>query len=98
MLLLLLLLLLRLLRLRWLLLRPHLLRLPRLSPHLRCRPARMCCCLLLVLCLLPPPLRLSMQIGYNGLERRQSDRRNRHGGDNKRNRNEKIDNTIILHQ
>jgi hypothetical protein len=36
--------------------------------------------------MLPPPLILSMQIGYNGLERRQSDGRNRHSGDNKRNR------------
>jgi hypothetical protein len=78
-----------------------LLRLPRLllSLHLRCLP-RMCCCLLLVMCMLLPPLLLSMQIGYNGLlERRQSDRRNRHSGDykspNKRNRNEKLDKNII---
>jgi hypothetical protein len=35
--------------------------------------------------MLPPPLILSIQIGYNGLER-QSDGRNRHSGDNKRNR------------
>jgi hypothetical protein len=32
-----------------------------------------------------------MQIGYNGLERRQSDGRNRHSGDNKRNRNKKLE-------
>jgi hypothetical protein len=96
MLLLLLLLLLHLHRLRWLLLRPHLLRLPRLllSPYLRCLP-RMCCCLLLVLCLLPPPLLLSLHIGYNGLERRQSNRQNRHSGDNKRNRNEKLEDSEV---
>ena len=35
-----------------------------------------------------------MQIGYNGLERRQSERRNRHGGDCKRNRNEKLERKI----
>jgi hypothetical protein len=44
--------------------------------------------------LLPPPLLLSMQIGYNELERRQSDGRNRHSGDNKRNRNEKLERKI----
>ena len=65
--------------------------LPRLllSPHLRCL-SRMCCCLLLVLCMLPPPLLLLVQIGYNGLERRQSDRQNRHSGDNERNRSGKV--------
>jgi hypothetical protein len=30
-------------------------------------------------------LLLLVQVGYNGLERRQSDRRNRNGGDSKRN-------------
>jgi hypothetical protein len=55
-----------------------------LLPHLRCLP-RMCCRLLLVLCLLLPTLLLLVQVGYNGLERRQSDRRNRNGGDSKRN-------------
>jgi hypothetical protein len=35
--------------------------------------------------MLPSPLLLSMQIGNNRLERRQSDGRNRYSGDNKRN-------------
>jgi hypothetical protein len=35
-----------------------------------------------------------VEIGYNGLERRQSERRNRHGGDYKRNRNEKLERKI----
>jgi hypothetical protein len=76
------------------------LRLPRLllSPHLRCLP-RMCCCLLLVLCLLPSPLLHLTQGGFNGYNglmrrRRQNERRNRHGGDNKRNRNKKLDSAI----
>jgi hypothetical protein len=61
-----------------LLLRLHLPRLPRLCllPHLRCLPR---------MCLLLPPLLLLMQVGYNRLGRRKSDRRNRNGGDSKRN-------------
>jgi hypothetical protein len=39
-------------------------------------------------------LLLSIQIGYNGLEQRQSDGRNRYSGDNKRNRNKKLERKI----
>jgi hypothetical protein len=79
-------------------LRPFRLHRLLLSPHLRCLP-RMCCCLLLVLCLLPSPLLHLTQggfSGYNGLmrRRRQNERRHRHGGDNKRNRNKKLDSAI----
>jgi hypothetical protein len=38
-----------------------------------------------MLCMLPPPPLLSMQIGYNGLER-QSDGLNRNSGNQKRNK------------